>query len=115
MTSPVQLGHSAQAVNTNVTVCMMKDVRVLQASVCVYLAGQVCVVHSSVQRERGAFSATRPAPASTAPPVRHIREPACANPDSGALSVNTCVVLVSLERGAVVNVHHVYMLPPVIT
>ncbi|KTF74229.1 hypothetical protein cypCar_00019357, partial [Cyprinus carpio] len=33
-------GHSAQAVNTNVTVCMMKDVRVLQASVCVYLAGQ---------------------------------------------------------------------------
>ncbi len=34
-------GHSAQAVNTNVTVCMMKDVRVLQASVCVYLAGQV--------------------------------------------------------------------------
>jgi len=34
-------GCSAQAVVTNVTVCMMKDVRVLLASVCVYLVGQV--------------------------------------------------------------------------
>ncbi|KTG36124.1 hypothetical protein cypCar_00002536 [Cyprinus carpio] len=89
VTSPVQLGHSVQTVNTNVTVCMMKDVRVLQASVCVYQAGQVYAVHSSVQREHGAFNATRAAPASTVPPVRHIQEPACANPDFGEISVNT--------------------------
>lgn len=104
---------------------------------------QVCAVHSSVQRERGAFSATWPAPASTAPPVRHIPESACANPDSGELSVNTvsthhpcvsessghiraclesapffslqCVVLVYSERGAVVNAQHVYMPCPAIT
>lgn len=87
----------------------------LQDSVCVYQAGQVCAVHSSVQKEHGEFSATRPAPASTAPPVRHIQEPACANRDFGELSVNTCVVLVCLEKSAVVIAHHVSTPPPAIT
>ncbi|TRY81802.1 hypothetical protein DNTS_023125 [Danionella cerebrum] len=107
--TPQVLAHSDQAVKSSVTVCTMKDVRVPQASVCVWPAGQVCDVQSCVQMDSGVMSATRAARASTAAPARQTQESVCANQDSGVLSVNTCAVLVFMEKGAAVTAHHAFM------